>query len=473
MAADSYVITVFENETRKGKKEWIPYKKPWISEVSGSECKPPDEYQVPGSEWRWDCNWKVEFRQGGACDADGWEYASKMGRMYEGSSRTSRGEPKWSDKARRRLWRRVARRDVKKPIEIKKAIPKIQQNLSGVHNARMQIEVILRKSPQNAASTQLQNLITKVQGNISELLHALDSLERETTIAVDGQQYVAVIKKLRNDCLREESMLQSQASEGGGKDNNGSGSSNDRGRSSMGCGPGIARRGNGRRGSSRESASRSSFNASSPREQLANSNTPGGGGAISSSSRGGSFVTGSSGEGNKRGVLNMSSSKSPATGAGGWGEPSTPEFGSIHGDLENKWDDDFAEQTVFKTPGGGTGARGAGSGLGLGVDQPPEDGVFLDRSQHTQMVEQKLVPVDEGTIMQDIINERNEEIEAMHKGLVEVNAMFVDLGLLVKEQGENIQQIFENTAKAKDTSAEAMENVKKAEKLQSEGCTMV
>lgn len=169
----------------------------------------------------------------------------------------------------------------------------------------------------------------------------------------------------------------------------------------------------------------------------------------------------------------MSSSKSPATGAGGWGEPSTPEFGSIHGDLENKWDDDFAEQTVFKTPGGGTGARGAGSGLGLGVDQPPEDGVFLDRSQHTQMVEQKLVPVDEGTIMQDIINERNEEIEAMHKGLVEVNAMFVDLGLLVKEQGENIQQIFENTAKAKDTSAEAMENVKKAEKLQSEGCTMV
>ena len=88
------------------------------------------------------------------------------------------------------------------------------------------------------------------------------------------------------------------------------------------------------------------------------------------------------------------------------------------------------------------------------------------------MMEQKLVPVDEGTIMQDIINERNEEIEQMHKGLVEVNSMFIDLGMLVKEQGDSIQLIFENTEKAKDTAGEAMRNVQKAERHQAEGCVI-
>ena len=167
-----------------------------------------------------------------------------------------------------------------------------------------------------------------------------------------------------------------------------------------------------------------------------------------------SFTMSSAEEGNKRGVLNMGKSTSTSNLL----SPTTPEFGSIQGGLENKWDDDFADQS--------------GGAAALGVMDAPEDGVFLDRAQHTQMMEQKLVPVDEGTIMQDIINERNEEIEQMHKGLVEVNAMFIDLGMLVKEQGDSIQLIFENTEKAKDTSAQALTNVEKAERLQAQGCTI-
>ena len=169
------------------------------------------------------------------------------------------------------------------------------------------------------------------------------------------------------------------------------------------------------------------------------------------------MTTSSAGEGNKRGVLNMNKSNS----ASNLPQPTTPEFGSIHGGLENKWDDDFADQSGTDGTSGGTGMM-----------DTPEDGVFLDRAQHTQMMEQKLIPVDEGTIMQDIINERNEEIEQMHKGLVEVNSMFIDLGMLVKEQGDSIQLIFENTEKAKDTAGEAMANVQKAERLQAEGCVL-
>lgn len=449
--SDTCVITLWENQAKKG-SDWVAYKKrPWVSEVAGTECDPPDEYKVPGPEWRWDCNWKVQFKNSGECDSDGWEYASKMARMYNGGSRTPRGEPKWSDKARRRLWRRVARRDVKKPIEIKQAIPKIQQNLSGVHNARMQVEAIIRTSPENASSPALQKLIDRVQSNIAELLHALDQLEDETVIAVDGQQYVAVIKKLRNDCLREEAALSKEG---------------DRGRSSFRSSTG-SRRGNTRRGSSlnrneRGSEGRASFGASprdrDTKERDSDTNTNRSSMNRESSMRGSNsslLTTSSAGEGNKRGVLNMKSNSSS-----GLPQLATPEFGSIHGGLENKWDDDFADQA-------GTAASG-----GTGIMDTPEEGVFVDRAQHTQMMEQKLVPVDEGTIMQDIINERNEEIEQMHKGLVEVNSMFIDLGMLVKEQGDSIQLIFENTEKAKDTAGEAMSNVQKAERLQTEGCVI-
>lgn len=329
---------------------------------------------------------------------------------------------------------------MKKPIEIRKAIPKIQQNLSGVHNARLQVEAIIRTSPENAQSSHLQGLIDKVQSNISELLHALHQLEEEAVIAVDGQQYIAVIKKLRNDCLREEAALSKEG---------------DRGRSSFRSSLG-SRRGANRRGSSlnrgdreRGSESRSSFGGS-PRDRESESVV--GRASVNRDSTRSSITTSSAGEGNKRGVLNMSKSASNLP------SPATPEFGSINGGLENKWDDDFADQS------GGLAAPG--------VMDTPEDGVFLDRAQHTQMMEQKLVAVDEGTIMQDIINERNEEIEQMHKGLVEVNSMFIDLGMLVKEQGDSIQLIFENTEKAKDTAGEALSNVEKAERLQTQGCTI-
>jgi hypothetical protein len=42
--------------------------------------------------------------------------------------------------------------------------------------------------------------------------------------------------------------------------------------------------------------------------------------------------------------------------------------------------------------------------------------------------------VDEATVMQSIIDEREVEIKKIHKGIVQVQDMFVDLSRIVKEQ---------------------------------------
>ena len=49
----------------------------------------------------------------------------------------------------------------------------------------------------------------KVKINIYDLLDALDQLEEANanTDTKDGKRYIAVLKKLRNDCLREEEAL--------------------------------------------------------------------------------------------------------------------------------------------------------------------------------------------------------------------------------------------------------------------------
>jgi hypothetical protein len=64
----------------------------------------------------------------------------------------------------------------------------------------------------------------------------------------------------------------------------------------------------------------------------------------------------------------------------------------------------------------------------------PEDGVFVERSIQELMIDQKLVAIDEATIMEEIIEDRSQEINKVHKGLVELNEVFVEISRLVKEQ---------------------------------------
>jgi len=117
------------------------------------------------------------------------------------------------------------------------------------------------------------------------------------------------------------------------------------------------------------------------------------------------------------------------------------------------------------------------SGMGMKAslieDWDPDDGVFVDRQQHELMIEQRLKPVDEATIMQEIIEERAVEIEKMHKGIVEVNEMFRDLSKFVKGQQFEIDAIFQNSEEAAAKTKEAFEQVLKASKLQKEGSCII
>ena len=69
--------------------------------------------------------------------------------------------------------------------------------------------------------------------------------------------------------------------------------------------------------------------------------------------------------------------------------------------------------------------------------------------------------------------ERVEQIEAMNKGIVEVQEAFTDLNRLVRQQSVDIQAIFENTEESAEKSKAGLESIRKAERLQREGCAIM
>ena len=90
-SSSTVMVEIYENETYKN-SEWGPHAKmPWVSALDNGACTPRDEYETLGVEWQWTCNWKVKYKQTKDADVDGWEYASKLDRLYMGGSRVSRG----------------------------------------------------------------------------------------------------------------------------------------------------------------------------------------------------------------------------------------------------------------------------------------------------------------------------------------------------------------------------------------------
>ncbi len=447
VSSAAVMVELYENEVFKN-NEWQPHTKmPWVSALDNGPCTPRDEYETLGEEWQWTCNWKVKYKQTQEVDVDGWEYASKLDRLYSGGSRVSRGEAKWSDKARRRLWYRLMKREVKKAIEIRKAIPRIQENLSSVHDTRLKIEGLIGQSAKSAESPELQELVEKVTGNIYDLLDALDQLEEANGNGdtMESKRYIAVLKKLRNDCLREEDALLKAA----GK---------------KGLLGGVRQRG----------AAGGTERVSRPSKRGFIGGTGANGRYVqpppdaedNKTSRTSFTSIGSSGKGNKKGELNL-----PVR--------DVTDYPSHGGDLENKQGGGIA---LARSPGGGgtLGASGASRGaLASSVfmndrsGRSSAEGDFVPRDTNELMIEQKLVPVDEATLMQELIDERVEQIEAMNKGIVEVQEAFTDLNRLVRQQSVDIQAIFENTEESAEKSKAGLESIRKAERLQREGCAIM
>jgi hypothetical protein len=101
-------------------------------------------------------------------------------------------------------------------------------------------------------------------------------------------------------------------------------------------------------------------------------------------------------------------------------------------------------------------------------DDPP-DGVFVERSIQELMIDQKLIAVDEATIMQEIIDDRSHEIQKVHKGLVELNEVFVEISKLVKEQETGMNTILGNTDESHVRTKEAYDHIVEANRLHASG----
>jgi hypothetical protein len=101
-------------------------------------------------------------------------------------------------------------------------------------------------------------------------------------------------------------------------------------------------------------------------------------------------------------------------------------------------------------------------------DQAGQDGMFLDRVTHEQLIAKKFVAVDQATVMQEIIEERSEEITKVKQGLLEVNEMFEDLAHIVKTQQVEIDAIYDQAENTNAHTAEAFKHIVNADKLQNQ-----
>lgn len=375
-----------QNKTLRG--AWIANNKtPWVIQNNNSldGAKEPDAIDLPNSEWCWASNWKID-KKIGHTDNEGWEYATNLSRFMD-NNRIPIPDPRWNDKVRRRLWTRVMRREAQTNIkerttsrDMNKLLPKIQAGLKCIHESRVRIEEIMTQAPEAAATEQMQNLIQNVKDNIKDIYIAVDQADNQATLS-----HTAVIKKLRNDLIKEELAIDKVLID---KDE-----------------PKV----------SQQPVSKKYF---------------------------------------------------------GFGKSK-----KVEEKVEVKTEDIPPPTPTPRLSNGVTGGRGAFNPSILATPNTVptwakddvDDGVFVDRTMHELIIEQRLKAVDEATIMQEIVNERNEEITKVHKGLVEINEMFVDLSKIVKYQQAEISSIFENVDDSNARAKEAFDNIVHAERLQKTG----
>ena len=314
-------------------------------------------------------------------------------------------EARWNDGVRRRLWTRVMRREAQSNIrdrttskDMNKLLPKIQNGLKCIHESRIRIEEIMIQAPNAIESEQMKQLIQSVKDNIKDIYIAVDQADKQATLT-----HTAVIKKLRNDLIKEELAIDKVLVDE----------------------PKVTQV-----PTSKPSFSRKLFGSGKGKPKI------------------------------EEKVIDIPPPLSPdllLTEEKSDGAPSYPP-------------------SLPMLSNGVKGGRGSfnPSILPTTKELPSwaddnDDGVFVDRTMHELIIEQRLKAVDEATIMQEIVNERNEEITKVHKGIVEINEMFVDLSKIVKHQQTEIDRIFENIDDSNARAKEAFENIVNANRLQKTG----
>jgi hypothetical protein len=128
-------------------------------------------------------------------------FRSRFERFAE-TNRTPKPEKTWNDRARRRKWSRIMRRDsrVGKTAQFMDSMPKIQKGLRSIYTVRVRIEEVVKQAPEAMQEPQMIRLVDTVRQNMLDTLTMLNKLEVTGLTA----SQVAVINKLRNDLQKEQ-----------------------------------------------------------------------------------------------------------------------------------------------------------------------------------------------------------------------------------------------------------------------------
>lgn len=108
----------------------------------------------------------------------------------------------WNDKARRRKWCRIMRRDTRgnKSAQFIDSMPLIQKGLRSIYTLRVKIEDAVKQTPDALQEPQMIRLLDTVRQNMFETMNLLNHIDT-TTLSADK---IAVINKLKNDLQKEQ-----------------------------------------------------------------------------------------------------------------------------------------------------------------------------------------------------------------------------------------------------------------------------
>lgn len=395
---------------------WVPNKKlPWTAADGQTPSCPPEEAELPGSEWTWASNWRID-KSPGSTDSDGWEYARYAERFLcnDRATKVSRG---WRDTSRRRKWSRVMRRDSRVGVtnEFQEAKPRIQNGLRAINAVRLRLEMIAKTAPEELRKDQMKNLVHSVRKNMQDTLELLVPLESGA-----GQKSSAAIKKLKNDLAKEEAAIDAIV---------------------------------------KLSEDKSLEIESKSNQQVASASSP----RPSPSSKRGSMRV----QEREREKQSMSMENQQ--------QRENVKSGTFNNLKSSRNDTDLGKEK--KNPNANrvvSGGRNQPLNLGnlTKGNYDDEDGVFVRRTEQEQDILQKLVPIDEATVQAHIIEERAVAIDQIHKSLVEINDMFTDFSHLVKQQEGEVMTIVKNAEESNAKTEEAYNQILQAERLQRENCVI-
>ena len=416
--------------------KWLPhYLNPWQN-LDNTQAVAPELIKPPPG-WCWITNWRVDRPPGAS--SMGWEYATSEHR-FNVKHRPKKYSRQYRDFIRRRkLCRTMIMR--KRNGDGRERYPskdfaeiarRVQKGLHGVRMAKNHIVDILKKSSYALESEEVIESIETIRKNIKQMKNVLDTTENHPEL---GPDQLARIRKLWNDVHREEEFFSSDS-----------------------LNRLVAKIEKGMR--SKEHHNNRSSPSSNP-----NRNTYGSFGSGNSKNQNGYALAS---------ALGLSSFNDVTRDS--YGNGNANDFITSG---NNNGQGGYSSAAQMNGQGGGAAIKGRGKfqpiNMGLVANmENGSDGTYINSNTQEMLIERRLKAVDQAAVQEQIISERGNSFEKVHKNLTEVHALYDELQQMVQAQQEDIDALADNADVTNKQANDAMENIEKAiERDKSSGCTIM